>query len=358
MCIRDRVDGRSLGKDLLAYSESLYPSLNLGWSELHGIEAGSYRFIRAPRPELYDLAEDPGERENLIDSNPTTADQLERSMEKLLEPTGLPVGHAPQLTDSRTAEMLRSLGYISTDHVPPSRGASLADPKDRIGLWTKIEAGLALFNRGDDAGALEVFTTALAEDADIPFLYDHIGWAYMRLNQYDRAERVYRQAIERGFDSADLRANLGLIYSRWREFEKAEQELQTALMLEEGNLSARYRLADVYRATRNYSKAVQQYRSVLEIDPGYVWALNGLGMTLAMEGKNDEALAAFRDAVRIAPQIAPGYLNLAVHLERMKRFPEALEAYKKFMELSSEEEFARQRGIATAAIQRLEAQKR
>ena len=73
-----------------------------------------------------------------------------------------------------------------------------------------------------------------------------------------------------------------------------------------------------------------------------------------MEGKNEGALAAFRDAVKIAPEMAPGYLNLAIHLERMKRFPQALDAYQKFMELSSEDEFARQRVTAAAAIKRLE----
>jgi Flp pilus assembly protein TadD len=111
----------------------------------------------------------------------------------------------------------------------------------------------------------------------------------------------------------------------------------------------------VYRATKNYTKAVEHYRRVLEIDPGYVWALNGLGMALAMAGKNEEALAAFRDVVRIEPEMAPGYLNLAIHLERMQRFPEALVAYQKFMDLSSEQEFAQQRRLAAAAIKRLEA---
>ena len=53
--------------------------------------------------------------------------------------------------------------------------------------------------------------------------------------------------------------------------------------------------------------------------------------------------------------MAPGYLNLAVHLERMKQFPQALEAYRKFMDLSSEDEFAQQRKSAAAAIRRLQA---
>jgi arylsulfatase A-like enzyme/Tfp pilus assembly protein PilF len=353
--LRPLVEGKKPDEEIVAYSESLYPSLNLGWSELRGLEGRGHRFILAPRPELYDLTEDPGERENCIDSNPTVTDQLERSLASLMESMRVSGGHARQAIDPQTEAMLRSLGYVSSGHSPRPDRSLQVDPKDKMGLWTKIESGLALFNQGDDSGALDVFKRALAEDSGIPILYDHIGWSYIRLNQYDRAEQVYRQAIEQGFDSADLRANLGLIYYRWGEFAKAEQQLRTALELEESSISARYRLADVYRATKSYSKAVEHYRRVLEIDPGYVWALNGLGMALAMEGKNEEALTAFRDAVRIAPEVAPGYLNLAVHLERLKRFPEALEAYQKFMDLSSEEEFARQREIATAAIKRLQA---
>jgi tetratricopeptide (TPR) repeat protein len=81
-------------------------------------------------------------------------------------------------------------------------------------------------------------------------------------------------------------------------------------------------------------------------------------MALAMEGKNDEALAAFQEVVRIEPEMAPGYLNLAIHLERMKRFPEALRVYEKFMDLSSDDGFARERAVAHAAIKRLKGRQR
>jgi len=356
--LRPLVEGKNLDREITAYSESLYASLNLGWSELRALEAGNDRFILAPHPELYDLTEDPAELENRIDANPTAGDRLERALASLMASMPESGADARREIDPQTAAMLQSLGYVSGSRTPQRDAASGVDPKDKIGLWTDIEAGLALFSLGNDTAALEIFTKALAEDDDIPILYDHIGWSYVRLNQYDRAEQTYRKAIERGFDSAELRSNLGLIYSRWGEFEKAEGELRLALSLEENSISAHYRLADLYRATKNSAKAVEHYRRVLEIDPGYVWALNGLGMTLAMEGKNEEALAAFREAVRVAPEMAPGYLNLAVHLERTKRYPEALDAYQKFMDLSSEEEFARERAVAAAAIARIEAGER
>jgi hypothetical protein len=38
----------------------------------------------------------------------------------------------------------------------------------------------------------------------------------------------------------------------------------------------------------------------------------------------------------------------------MKQFTEALEAYRKFMDLASEADYARQRAIAASAIKRLQ----
>jgi arylsulfatase A-like enzyme/Tfp pilus assembly protein PilF len=355
LSLRPLVDGKALDEEISAYSESLYPSLNLGWSELRALESDRHRFILAPRSELYDLSKDPGETENRIESSPEIGARLKGRLESLMESMPGSVTEARRAVDPGTHEMLRSLGYVSGGRSSPRGNSDVVDPKDHMGLWTQIELGLALFNRGNDAGALEIFTRALAKNSDIPILYDHIGWSYIRLNHYDRAEKVYRRAIESGFDSAEIRANLGLIYFRWGEFEKAEHELQTALQFDEDSITAHYRLADVYRASKEYVEAVAHYRRVLEIDPDYVWALNGLGMVLAREGKNEEALAAFRDVVRIDPEMAPAYLNLAIHLERMKRFPEALDAYQRFMELSSEKEFSHQREIAAAAIERLQA---
>jgi arylsulfatase A-like enzyme/Tfp pilus assembly protein PilF len=355
--LRPLIEDKDLTEEILAYSESLYPSLNLGWSDLRGLEVGRHRFVRAPQPELYDLARDPGEKKNRIDADPATTDRLERSLEVLLESMG-DSDERPRAVDSRTEEMLRSLGYVSGSHPPPPNTPSATDPKDKIGLWTTIESGLALYGQEDFSSALKLFEQALTEDGTIPILYDHIGWSYIELNQYDRAERVYRKAIEKGFETSELRSNLGLIYTRWGQFEKAEIELLVALELDADSISAHYRLADVYRATERYSEAAKGYRRVLAIDSYYVWAANGLAMALAAEGKNEEALAAFREAVRIDPGMAPGYLNLAVHLERMKRFPEALEAYRKFLDLASEAEYPRQREIAKAAMKRLEARER
>ena len=52
----DRRDDAIVGPVSLA--ETYYPRFHLGWSELFAVETGRWKFVRAPKPELYDLAAD------------------------------------------------------------------------------------------------------------------------------------------------------------------------------------------------------------------------------------------------------------------------------------------------------------
>jgi hypothetical protein len=57
--------GREEPPEVAAYAESLLPLLHFGWSDLRAIREGRWKYIQAPRPELYDLKDDPGETRNL-----------------------------------------------------------------------------------------------------------------------------------------------------------------------------------------------------------------------------------------------------------------------------------------------------
>ena len=52
------------------YSESLSPRYHFGWSELYSLSEERYRFIRAPRDELYDLAQDARELQSIASARP------------------------------------------------------------------------------------------------------------------------------------------------------------------------------------------------------------------------------------------------------------------------------------------------
>ena len=61
--------------NLEAYSESLYPE-RLGWSPLRALRDRQFKLIVAPRPELYDLFDDPFETKNIYDDRRALAERM------------------------------------------------------------------------------------------------------------------------------------------------------------------------------------------------------------------------------------------------------------------------------------------
>jgi arylsulfatase A-like enzyme len=62
----------------MVYSEALYARYHFGWSELTALTDDRYRYIKAPREELYDLQRDVHERTNIADERPRDRARLRR----------------------------------------------------------------------------------------------------------------------------------------------------------------------------------------------------------------------------------------------------------------------------------------
>ena len=58
------LEGKSLAASF-AYMETLYPKTALGWAELRAVRTDEWKYVSAPKPELYHLAEDPSEARSL-----------------------------------------------------------------------------------------------------------------------------------------------------------------------------------------------------------------------------------------------------------------------------------------------------
>ena len=68
------------------YSETYFPRYHFGWSELLAVTEERYRYIRAPRVELYDLHRDPAERLNLAGERTAAGDALEAWLRREVKP--------------------------------------------------------------------------------------------------------------------------------------------------------------------------------------------------------------------------------------------------------------------------------
>jgi len=127
-------DGRSLSPLMRgtddhreAYAESLYPR-RIGWSALASLRDDRYKFIEAPKPELYDLDNDPFEQQNLAATRISTVEAMRRRLEAIASASTPASTPAPVSKELR--ERLASLGYASSSGAGNARNRDLPDPKD------------------------------------------------------------------------------------------------------------------------------------------------------------------------------------------------------------------------------------
>ena len=124
-------------------AETLATRLEHGWSPLFAIRTPSHHYVRAPRPELYELASDPGQLHNQLEIQPEAkmAGTLDAEIARILAGE---VDVAEQVVDDDSRDQLRSLGYLIPERELPETGI---DPKDGLLALRDldIEAGDAAY---------------------------------------------------------------------------------------------------------------------------------------------------------------------------------------------------------------------
>ena len=319
--LKSLIEKKGPTSEITSYSESLYPRLNLGWSELYGLESGKNHFILSPQPEFYDVQQDQGEANNLIQKHSVIAHQFQQKLQAIVSTDAGAFKKQSSSLDEETKEKLSSLGYISGSPTPLPTGIN---PRDKMPVWNEIQVGLSEFRERDYRAAIVSLDKIRKADPEILLIYEYLGSSYMALKQWSNAQKIYAEALLRGHASSGVHMNLGISYFEMKDYGLAQPELERAVAIDSRNVSAQYYLGNVLRARGELQKAVEHYQLAIQINPNFVYAANGLGMTYAALKRDDEALRYFREAVQLDPQNTPGYFNLAVQLDRMGRSKEAL----------------------------------
>lgn len=122
--------------DRIVYGESLHPRFQYGLSELRVAADERWRYVRAPRPELYDVRADPNERADVIDGNPDVAARFAAA----LDARGSPVTSGTN-GDDQLRQALGALGYVegATAIAASVPYDQLPDPKDGLPLVAALD---------------------------------------------------------------------------------------------------------------------------------------------------------------------------------------------------------------------------
>jgi tetratricopeptide (TPR) repeat protein len=311
------------------------PRLHFNWSELRGVEMEKYHFIDAPKPELYDLSTDPGERANLYAQKKAVTAELQSKLQVLIRQitAGEELAEKTSL-DPALMERLKSLGYagFSGGGDSKAKNSDLADPKDRIQVYELISEGMAASQHGQYEESVEMLTKALETEPKSVSVHYLLGLDYYRLKEYQKAIAHFQQTVDESPDYALAVYQLGLSYARAGDMTRAIENLKRALVLDNTNFSAAYNLGAAYMREGNTSEAASAFRRALAISPDYVAAHLALGELLLYQGQVDESVTELRHAVALAPQDFHAHASLAKALEAKGLTDEAQQEMRKARE--------------------------
>jgi hypothetical protein len=110
----------------------------------------AWKFVVAPKPELYSLRDDPGEKHNLYSTSSTEAEPLRRQLARVVGDLNRPQGIVQSAMDEKARRELRSLGYLGAGmrrEIQLNSGAP--DPKDRISVLKLFSQFEGLLDKKD-----------------------------------------------------------------------------------------------------------------------------------------------------------------------------------------------------------------
>ena len=327
--LRDALDsGGAISRS--GYAETFYPRFHFGWSELVAVSDERFRFILAPRPELYDVRADPGETHNLAGEREATVAGMTAWLQRAV---GSTEPRAPEAVPREVEEALRALGYVgATPARDTSRAqAGRADPKDKIAVYENYREAAALRLRGEDQQAVLALRRVLAEEPQMLDAWEDLGGALLRLGK----EKDGIAALERALAGDPDRATTHMALARAHAFAgrqpKAVLHATAASRRDPG--PAFEILAQMALAEGRLVEADAYARRSAEADPQRALAHFVRGIVAHGQGRYEEALAAFRAAEEAKALqkrlVVPGlHARIGDCLARLGRQSEAERAFR------------------------------
>jgi len=326
------------------FSETMYPRIHLGWSELRSLVGARDHFIEGVRAELYDVVSDPGETRDLFASSGDSARDFKRALNRIEAPYT-----APGQVASEDLKKLASLGYLAgaSDAAGP-----LPDPRASLPILEDMKKAFTLGAKGHDAEALAGLRSVLARQ---PRLFDAQyaeAEVLARMGRFDEAAAAYAKALRLSpalaspialalarvtlelsrLDEAEANARIALRESpdeaheilarvalERNDLEGAEREARLvhggvwleargAVVLAEAALR-RNRPADALALLDAARKPVAAAGLTLPRNLSFL-----TGDALARSSRLTEAAGAFREEIRAYPTNAQAYARLAIVL--------------------------------------------
>jgi arylsulfatase A-like enzyme/Tfp pilus assembly protein PilF len=308
----------------VVYSESFYPRLHLGWSELVSLVQGRFHYIHGPDPELYDLVDDPGETRNILREQRQIYGALRQQLEdydrELL---------APGSVDEETRSQLEALGYLAS--APREVDGPLPDPKIQLPTLVDLDAARQYQDEGDYAGAEAACRRAVAANPQMLDAWELLGSALEQQGKFEESLDAYRRAIDIGGPRAEIVLAAARVQLDLGQVDEAIAGIRLARAEGVVNPNSFRRIGLRLAEWGRVDEALDLLQEVAEDETPE--SLNALARVLSEAGRQQEASEILKRVLTAEPDNATSYEHLGlVHL-RLEQWESARETSQKAVDL-------------------------
>lgn len=322
--------GQSLLKPIPAdrqiYSETFYPRLHFGWSDLHSMISGSNHYIESPKPELFDLAKDPAELTNTLQDNRRVYLSLKTAIAPYMK-----AAEAPKAISDEQAKQLAALGYLGST-VSTAPGEELPDPKDKIGSTGAMKKAMLAFQEKRYGEAVPQFEALLRDNPRMLDIWSMNAHSLAKLGRAEAAIAAAKEGLRISPSASNLAMLIANVALEQKQLDVAERH--ASLILADMPSEAHSIKAQVAMERKNFDEARKEATAILGGQRDRPFALMLLGRIAMEEKKLDEALRLFDQAASIteakkrSPLQKLSFFRGDV-LARMGRIEEAEDALRK-----------------------------
>jgi len=282
------------------YAEALYGRYHYGWSDLYALTDARFRFIKAPRPELYDLEQDQGETRNLAESKGQTAAAMRSALDTILSGAAV---DKPGSVSKEDIARLQALGYVGSQvDVSSAPGTSLPDPKDKIGVLELHRRAVELGSSRDFDGSIALLKQILAGNAGMKDLWLQLGVAQVRAGRLPDALATFKRLVEVDPSDGKSLISVAQVLTGIGRLDEAAANARAALAIlpaadAASRASAYEVLVNVALAGNDAAAARKEAAEAQKVDPGFPLSAYTDALILYNAKRYAEALPLFQETI-------------------------------------------------------------
>ena len=334
------LQGRSRTDVPLSLAESWYPRLHFGWSELRSARVGEWKYIAAPRPELYDLRRDRGETRNVVSERGAVAGRLAADLNRVAARVPAEKPAAASQPDAATVQRLQALGYVGA-FAPATAAGGTEDPKDHVAEYRQyrdlFNRALGLLAKGRAAQAEAVLKKLLTVNVRAFDAHLYLGNAYAAQSRFDAALGEYDAAAQLNPSLSMPHFEAAKALSSKGDHTAAVARARQGLDLEPRSFYGLYTLGVVHQKAQQWAEAAAVFTTAIELNGRDPRAHANLAAVSLRLGDLDRASAHFTEMIALGHQVPAAEYNLGViaakrgdRAEAERRYRLALAADPKF----------------------------